>query len=219
MEKHDRAALRAGGVAAREPCGRVEQHRPDARQGRKPELSAVLRAIGSRQERPSASDSPRRRIPIRPRFMAAVRAALPTNKAPDLFTWWSTYRMKDLIDQGLVADLTDLWDKHKAEYPQGVRDAFTFNGKVYGLPLRRRVLGRLVQQGRLRQVQPEGPHHLGRVPPGLRDPEEEQGHPHGADGAGPLADIHHVRGDGRPPGPPALRGPLRRQGEIHRSRA
>jgi multiple sugar transport system substrate-binding protein len=65
-------------------------------------------------------------------FIAAVRAALPTNKAPDLFTWWSTYRMKDLIDQGLVADTTELWNKHKEEYPQGVRDAFTFNGKVYG---------------------------------------------------------------------------------------
>ncbi|HVP18671.1 MAG TPA: extracellular solute-binding protein [Spirochaetia bacterium] len=66
-------------------------------------------------------------------YQAAVRAALPTDKAPDLFTWWSTYRMKDLIDQGLVADMTDLWDKHKAEYPKGVRDAFTFNGKVYGI--------------------------------------------------------------------------------------
>jgi len=67
-------------------------------------------------------------------FIASVRAALPTAKAPDLFTWWSTYRMKDLIDQGLVADLTDLWDKHKADYSQGIRDAFTFDGKVYGLP-------------------------------------------------------------------------------------
>ncbi|HEY9593566.1 MAG TPA: extracellular solute-binding protein, partial [Spirochaetia bacterium] len=66
-------------------------------------------------------------------FQAAVRAALPTNKAPDLFTWWSTYRMKDLIDQGLLADTTDLWNKHRAEYPQGLRDAFTFKGKVYGL--------------------------------------------------------------------------------------
>jgi len=65
-------------------------------------------------------------------FNAAVRAALPTKQAPDLFTWWSTYRMKDLIDQGLVAETTDLWDKHKAEYSKGLRDAFTFNGKVYG---------------------------------------------------------------------------------------
>ncbi len=67
-------------------------------------------------------------------FQAAVRAALPTNKAPDLFTWWSTYRMKDLIDENLVADLSDLWDKHKGEFSQGLRDAFTFNGKAYGFP-------------------------------------------------------------------------------------
>ncbi len=65
-------------------------------------------------------------------FISAVRAALPTKQAPDLFTWWSTYRMKDLIDQGLVAETTDLWDKHKDEYAQGIRDAFTFGGKVYG---------------------------------------------------------------------------------------
>jgi multiple sugar transport system substrate-binding protein/raffinose/stachyose/melibiose transport system substrate-binding protein len=67
-------------------------------------------------------------------FMSAVRAALPTKQAPELFTWWSTYRMKDLIDQGLCADLTDLWDKHRADFSAGVRAAFTFNGKVYGLP-------------------------------------------------------------------------------------
>jgi len=65
-------------------------------------------------------------------FISAVRAALPTRQAPDLFSWWSTYRMKDLIDQGLVAETTELWDNHKAEYAQGLRDAFTFDGKVYG---------------------------------------------------------------------------------------
>jgi ABC-type glycerol-3-phosphate transport system substrate-binding protein len=67
-------------------------------------------------------------------FQATVRAALPTDKAPDLFTWWSTYRMKDLIDQGLVADTTDLWTKHASEYSQGLKDAFTFGGKQYGFP-------------------------------------------------------------------------------------
>jgi ABC-type glycerol-3-phosphate transport system substrate-binding protein len=65
-------------------------------------------------------------------FVSSTRAALPTKQAPDLFTWWSTYRMKDLIDQGLVAETTDLWDKHKAEFSKGLRDAFTFDGKVYG---------------------------------------------------------------------------------------
>jgi multiple sugar transport system substrate-binding protein/raffinose/stachyose/melibiose transport system substrate-binding protein len=67
-------------------------------------------------------------------FMSTVRAALPTKQAPELFTWWSTYRMKDLIDQGLCADLTDLWNKHKADFSAGVRNAFTFDGKVYGIP-------------------------------------------------------------------------------------
>jgi multiple sugar transport system substrate-binding protein/raffinose/stachyose/melibiose transport system substrate-binding protein len=65
-------------------------------------------------------------------FIAAVRSSLPTDKAPDLFTWWSTYRMKGLIDQGLVADLTDVWDNHSEEYSKGLRDAFTFKGKNYG---------------------------------------------------------------------------------------
>ena len=65
-------------------------------------------------------------------FIATVRAALPTTDAPDLFTWWSTYRMKELIDQGLLAPTTELWDKHKDEYSEGLRNAFTFDGEAYG---------------------------------------------------------------------------------------
>jgi ABC-type glycerol-3-phosphate transport system substrate-binding protein len=66
-------------------------------------------------------------------FIAAARSALPTDSAPEMFTWWSTYRMKGLIDQGLVADMTELWDKHRDEYSEGLIDAFTFDGKKYGL--------------------------------------------------------------------------------------
>jgi ABC-type glycerol-3-phosphate transport system substrate-binding protein len=65
-------------------------------------------------------------------FIATVKAALPTADAPELFTWWSTYRMKELIDQGLLAPTTDLWEKHKDDYSQGLRDAFTFDGEAYG---------------------------------------------------------------------------------------
>ncbi|MDZ7837379.1 MAG: extracellular solute-binding protein [Actinomycetota bacterium] len=65
-------------------------------------------------------------------FISTVRAALPTEEPPDLFTWWSTYRMKELIDQGLLAETTDLWEKHKDEYSQGLIDGFTFDGKAYG---------------------------------------------------------------------------------------
>jgi len=66
-------------------------------------------------------------------FQQAVRSALPTNEPPDLFTWWSTYRAKQLYDQGLLAETTAIWDKYKDEYAQGIRDGFSFDGKVYGI--------------------------------------------------------------------------------------
>ena len=67
-------------------------------------------------------------------FMSAVRTALPTNKAPELFTWWSDFRMKPLVDSGLVEDVTPLWEKYKDEYDPAFRSAFEFDGKVYGVP-------------------------------------------------------------------------------------
>jgi len=67
-------------------------------------------------------------------FMSSVRTALPTGKAPELFTWWSDFRMKPLVDTGLVEDVTALWEKHQDEYDPAFRDAFEFDGKVYGVP-------------------------------------------------------------------------------------
>ncbi len=68
-------------------------------------------------------------------FSANMKTALPTNKTPDLFTWWSTYWGEELVAQDLAMDISDVWDKHKDEYPEGLRKAFTFNGKTYGFPL------------------------------------------------------------------------------------
>ncbi|WP_425148623.1 ABC transporter substrate-binding protein [Deinococcus sp.] len=69
-------------------------------------------------------------------YQAAVRTALPTSKAPGLFTWWSGYRMKDMVDSGAVEDVTALWQKYQkaGEYSSDVAKAFTFNGKIYALP-------------------------------------------------------------------------------------
>ena len=44
-------------------------------------------------------------------YQAAVRAALRTPQAPGLFTWWSGYRMEDLVASGMVEDLTSIWQK------------------------------------------------------------------------------------------------------------
>ena len=39
-------------------------------------------------------------------FAANMRAALPTDSAPQLFTWWSTYQGADLVEADVVMDIT-----------------------------------------------------------------------------------------------------------------
>ena len=67
-------------------------------------------------------------------YIHQMNASLPTRDAPELFTWWSTYRVKRLVEKNLVADLTHLWDKHGNDYPRAIREAYTLNGRVYGFP-------------------------------------------------------------------------------------
>ena len=69
-------------------------------------------------------------------YQAAVRASLRTPSAPGLFTWWSGYRMKDLVDAGLVADVSDTWKKYvdAGKYAPSLADGYTFNGKIYAIP-------------------------------------------------------------------------------------
>lgn len=69
-------------------------------------------------------------------YQAAVRASLRTPSAPGIFTWWSGYRMKDLVDAGLVADVSALWKKYTDAglYNPSLASAYTFNGKIYGIP-------------------------------------------------------------------------------------
>jgi ABC-type glycerol-3-phosphate transport system substrate-binding protein len=69
-------------------------------------------------------------------YQAAVRASLKTPSAPGLFTWWSGYRMKDLVDAGLVADVSDIWKKYvdSGKYNAALASPYTFGGKTYAVP-------------------------------------------------------------------------------------
>ena len=69
-------------------------------------------------------------------YQAAVRAALRTPQAPGMFTWWSGYRMKDLVDAGLIADVSDIWQKYvdAGIYSESLASAFSFDGKAYAIP-------------------------------------------------------------------------------------
>src|SRR4029079_581177 len=70
-------------------------------------------------------------------YQAAVRAALKTPSAPGLFTWWSGYRMKDLVDAGLVADVSRILQKYvdAGKYSASLANAYTFDGKIYAVPV------------------------------------------------------------------------------------
>ena len=67
-------------------------------------------------------------------YTAATRSALPTNSAPDLFTWWAGAWIQDLQKNNLLEPTTALWDKYRSEYSQGIRDMFTVDGQLYALP-------------------------------------------------------------------------------------
>jgi multiple sugar transport system substrate-binding protein len=68
-------------------------------------------------------------------YQAAIRTSGRTSKVPDLYSWWSGWLMKEIVDADFAADVTPIWNKNAAHYSKGVRDAFTFGGKVYGAPL------------------------------------------------------------------------------------
>ncbi|WP_010258730.1 ABC transporter substrate-binding protein [Treponema primitia] len=67
-------------------------------------------------------------------YTAATRSALPTNSAPDLFSWWAGAWIQDLQKNGLLAPTSAVWDKYKADYSQGIRDMYTIDGQQYALP-------------------------------------------------------------------------------------
>ena len=52
-----------------------------------------------------------------------------------MFSWWSGWLMKELVDAGMLADVSSIWEKNGDAYSAGLRDAFTFDGKQYGVPL------------------------------------------------------------------------------------
>lgn len=66
-----------------------------------------------------------------------VRQAFRTNDKPDLFTWHTGGQLQELVEQGLVAETTDIWTDAEAEglVPEGLKDQYTFDGQQYCVPL------------------------------------------------------------------------------------
>ncbi|MDY4610331.1 MAG: extracellular solute-binding protein [Sphaerochaetaceae bacterium] len=69
-------------------------------------------------------------------YQTTIQQSIRTAKAPGLFTWWGGSQLGTLVSNGLVEDLTSVWEDFLI--PQGVAPAlakpFTFDGKIYAVP-------------------------------------------------------------------------------------
>ncbi|MGI8414941.1 MAG: ABC transporter substrate-binding protein [Nakamurella sp.] len=70
-------------------------------------------------------------------YDAFIKQGFQTDQKPSLFTWHTGDQLKALVDQGLIADTSDLWKAAEAagNVPQGLIDNYTYNGKQYCVPL------------------------------------------------------------------------------------
>ena len=70
-------------------------------------------------------------------YDAFIKQAFQTKKVPDLFTWHTGDQLKQLVDQGLIAETTPLWADAAAKglVPDGLIDNYTYDGKQYCVPL------------------------------------------------------------------------------------
>ena len=76
-------------------------------------------------------------IPSTSNYEQVIRSSITTPKTADIVKWWQGYRLQDLARSGALTDLTDVWNEaeKKGWVNPGLKDQFTYNGKVFGLPL------------------------------------------------------------------------------------
>ncbi|MBV7504376.1 extracellular solute-binding protein [Bacillus sp. sid0103] len=70
-------------------------------------------------------------------FQTTIKQSLQGNEPPTLFSWWSGFRMKEIVEAGAAADLTAEWKDYyeKEGLNPELAKAYTIDGKVYGAPL------------------------------------------------------------------------------------
>jgi multiple sugar transport system substrate-binding protein len=69
-------------------------------------------------------------------YQTAIQQSIRQSNAPGLFTWWSGSQLETLIQNGLLADLTDLWtrDLIPAGVNPDIANSLKVNGKIYAAP-------------------------------------------------------------------------------------
>jgi multiple sugar transport system substrate-binding protein len=69
-------------------------------------------------------------------YQTAVQQSIRQPSAPGLFTWWSGFPLETLVQNGLLADLTEVWTNSliPAGVNPGITDSLKINGKIYAAP-------------------------------------------------------------------------------------
>ncbi|MFD5213929.1 ABC transporter substrate-binding protein [Microbacterium sp. NPDC058345] len=70
-------------------------------------------------------------------YDAFIKQSFRTNKSPGLFTWHTGDSLKQLVDEGLVAETSDIWQKAIDEgwVSADLAKGYTFDGKQYCVPM------------------------------------------------------------------------------------
>lgn len=70
-------------------------------------------------------------------YDAFIKQSFRTNKSPGLFTWHTGDSLEQLVDEGLIAETTDIWTKAVDEgwVSEDLRESYTFDDKQYCVPM------------------------------------------------------------------------------------
>lgn len=70
-------------------------------------------------------------------FKQKMKVGLASNDIPDIFSYWTGDQFKTLVDAKVVGDITDVLDADpdfKSSITAGGLDAYSYDGKNYGIP-------------------------------------------------------------------------------------
>ena len=69
-------------------------------------------------------------------FKQAIRAYLIAEPAPDVMTWFAGNRARFFIDNGLILDISDVWEEggFNEDFPKGFRAMSSVDDKQYFVP-------------------------------------------------------------------------------------
>ncbi|WP_407563616.1 ABC transporter substrate-binding protein [Streptomyces sp. 184] len=130
-------ATATGGLAA--ACGSAAGQGPGkvAIHGDNPAWEAPLKAAGQALQSTAGLQLVPEVIPSLESFEQVVKSSLRTQKTPDLLKYWSGYRLRDLARTGGIEDLSKQWQDAESRgwVEPSLREAFTYDGRVYGLPM------------------------------------------------------------------------------------